>query len=204
MQLHQVGVQVLHVLELTPAILAHGHDIAHILVGGDDGHLHIRLLSVLDHRWVGVIVGVIHLDHAAVSLIDMVNNTGQGGDQIQVELPLQPLLDDLHMKHSQKAAAEAEAQGHGALRLEGQGGVVELELFQSVPQVGVLAAVLGIDAAVDHGLGGPVAGQRLGGGICRVGDGVAHLGVLHGFDGGGEVAHLAGLEGIRGLIAQRL
>ena len=108
------------------------------------------------------------------------------------------------MEHAQKAAPEAEAQGHGALRLKGQGGVIELELFQGVPQVGIFAAVLGVNAAVDHGLGGPVAGQRLGGGVLRVGDGVAHLGVLHVLDGGGEIAHLAGLEGVRGLVAQGL
>ena len=108
------------------------------------------------------------------------------------------------MQHPQKAAAEAEAQGHGGFRLEGQGGVVELELLQGVPQVGILAAVLGVNAAVDHGLGGPVAGQRLGGGVFGVGDGIAHLGVLDVFDGGGEIAHLTGLEGVRRLVAQGL
>ena len=199
-----MGIQVLHILELAPAVLAHGHDIAHILVGGDDGDLHIGLLGVLDNGGVGIIMGVIHLDQGAVGLIHMINNGGEGGDQVQIELPLQPLLDDLHMEHTQKAAAEAEAQGHGAFRLEGQGGIVELELFQGVPEVRILAAVLGVNAAVDHGLGGTVARQRLRGGIFRVGDGVAHLGVLDGLDGGGEVAHLPGLQCVGGLIAQRL
>ena len=68
---------------------------------------------------------------------------------------------------------------------------------------GYLAAVLGVDAAVDHGLGRPVAGQGLGGGTLRAGDGVAHPGVLHVLDGGGEVAHLPGAAGRRqGSIAQ--
>ena len=204
MQLHQVGVQILHVLELAPAVLAHGHDVAHILVGTDDGHPYIGLLRVLDDRGVRVVVGIVHLHHGAVGFVYMIDDAGQGGHQVQVELPLQPLLDDLHMQHPQKAAPEAEAQGHGAFRLEGQGGVVELKLFQGVPQVGVLAAVLGVNAAVDHGLGGPVAGQRLGGGVFGVGDGVAHLGVLDIFDGGGEIAHLTGLEGVRRLVAQGL
>ncbi len=69
---------------------------------------------------------------------------------------------------------------------------------------GYLAAVLGVDAAVDHGLGRAIAGQRLGGGVFGVGDGVAHLGVLDVFDGGGEIAHLTGLEGVRRLVAQGL
>ena len=204
MQLHQVGVQILHILEFAPAVLAHGHDIAHILVGGDDGDLHIGLLGMLDNSGVGIIVGVIHLYQGAVGLIHMVNNGGESGDQIQVELPLQALLDDLHMEHPQKAAAEAEAQSHGAFRLKGQGGIVELELFQGVPQVRILAAILGVDAAVDHRLGGPIAGQRLRGGVFGVGNGVAHLGVLDGLDGGGEVAHLPGLQCVCGLVAQGL
>ena len=104
-----MGVQVLHILELAPAVLAHGHDIAHILVGGDDGNLHIGFLGVLDNGGVGIIMGVIHLDQGAVGLIHMINNGGEGGDQVQIELPLQPLLDDLHVEHAQKAAAEAEA-----------------------------------------------------------------------------------------------
>ena len=103
------------------------------------------------------------------------------------------------MEHPQKAAPEAEAQGGGGLRLEGEGGVVELELLQRVPEVGVLGAVLGVDAAVDHAPGGAVAGEGLGGGVVHGGDGVAHLGVLHVFDGGGEVAHLPGGQALTGL-----
>ena len=79
-----------------------------------------------------------------------------------------------------------------------------MQLFQRVPQVGVFAAVLGVNAAVHHALGGPVARQglrRRGGGV---GDGVTHLGVLHVLDAGGEIAHLAGLQGLRGLVAQGL
>ncbi|CAN4021999.1 Antirestriction protein (ArdA), partial [Dysosmobacter welbionis] len=198
-ELHQIGVQVLHVLELPPPVLAHGHDVAHELVGSDDVHLDIGLLRVLDHRRVRVVVGIVHRDHGTVGLVHVVDDGGQGGHQIQVELPLQPLLDHLHVEHAQKAAPEAEAQGYGALRLKAQRGVVQLELFQRVPQVRILGAVLRVDTAVDHGLHGPVAGQGLGrgaGGIC---DGVAHTGVLHVLDGGGEVAHLAGPEAVAGL-----
>ena len=203
-QLHQMGIQILHILELAPALLTHGHDVAHELVGGDDGDPHIGLLGVFNGAGVRVVVGVIHLHHGAVGLIDVVDDAGEGGHKVQIELPLQPFLNDLHVEHPQKAAAEAEAQCHGALRLEGQGGVVELKLLQRIPQIRVLAAVLGVDAAVDHGLGGAVARQRLVGGVIRSGDGVAHLRILDVFDAGGEVAHLTGLQGIGRLIAQRL
>ena len=124
MELHQMGVQILHVLELAPPILAHGHDVAHEVLGRDDGHLHIGLLGVLNGAGVGVIVGVVHPHHGAVGLVHVVNDVGQGGHQVEIELPLQPLLNDLHVEHSQKAAPEAEAQCHRALRLEGEGGIV--------------------------------------------------------------------------------
>ena len=202
-ELHQVGIQILHILELSPALLAQGHDIAHIVVGGEDGHLHIGLPGLRNGGGVRIVVGVIHRHLGAVGLGDLVDNRGQGGDEVQVKLPLQPLLDDLAVEHTQKAAAEAKAQCHRALRLEGQGGVVELELLQGVPEIRVLTAVLGVHAAVDHGLGLPVAGQGLGGRIVQARDGVAHLGGLDILDGSGEIAHLARLQDLAGLVAQR-
>ena len=201
--LHQIGIQILHILELTPAVLTHGHDVAHIVGRGNDGNLGVRLPGLFNDGRVGVVVGVIHMDHGAVGLGDLVDDGGQGGHQIQVEFPLQTLLDDLHMKHTQKSAAETKAQRHGGFRFKGEGGVVELELFQGVPQVGILGAVLGIHAAVDHGLDRTVTGQGLGGGTVGFGDGVAHPGILHVFDGGGEVTHLAGGEGVGRFHAQR-
>ena len=201
-QLHQVGVQILHVLEHAPTVLAHGHDVAHIVGRGDDGHLGKGLPCLGDGAGVGVVVGVVHPNHLAVGLGHLVDDRGQGGHQVQVKLPLQPLLDDLHVEHPQKAASEAEAQGHGGLRLKGQRRVVQLQLLQSVPQVGVFAAVLGVDAAIDHGLGGSIARQGLGRWVLHAGDGVAHPGVLHVFDGGGEPAHLSSGELAGGLHAQ--
>ena len=98
------------------------------------------------------------------------------------------------MEQTEEAAAEAEAQRGAGLQLEGQGGVVELQLFQRVLQVGVLCAVGGVDAAEDHRLDLTVAGQGLGGGVVGQRDGVAHAGVLHSLDAGGQVADLAGLQ----------
>ena len=200
--LHQVGVQILHVLELAPAGLAQRHDVAHVLVGGDDGDLDVGLLRALDGGGVRVVVGIVHPHQAAVGLVDVVDDRGQSSYQFQVELPLQPLLDDLHVEHAQKAAPKAKAQSHGGLRLEAEGRVVQPQLLQGVPQVRVLGAVLGVNAAVDHGLHGTVArqGLRRGGGGVR--DGVAHPGVLDVLNGSGEVAHLSGLQAVAGLKAQ--
>jgi len=45
----------------------------------------------------------------AVAQLDLVDDRRRGGDQIEIELALQPFLDDLEMKEPEKAAAEAEA-----------------------------------------------------------------------------------------------
>jgi hypothetical protein len=37
-------------------------------------------------------------------------HAGRGGDQVQVELALEPLLHDLHVQQAEEAAAEAEAE----------------------------------------------------------------------------------------------
>ncbi len=65
-------------------------------------------------------------------------------------------------KQAEEAAAEADAQRVRGLGLEGEAGVVELELVERVAQVGQLVAVDRVEAAEDHGLGVAVAGQRLG------------------------------------------
>ena len=51
---------------------------------------------------------------------DLVLDRRRRGDEVEVELALQPLLDDLHVQQAQEAAAEAEAQRDRALRLEGE------------------------------------------------------------------------------------
>ena len=203
-ELHQVGVQILHVLELAAALLTHGHDVAHEILRCDDGHLHIGLFGVLDGAGIGVVVGVIHLHQRTVRLVNMVDDGGQCGDEVEVKLALEALLNDLHVEHTQEAAAETEAQSHGGFRLKGEGGIVQLQFLQRVTEVGILAAVLGVDTAVDHGLGGTITGQGFRGRIGGVGDGIAYLGVLHILNGGGEIADLACLQTVGRLVAQGL
>ena len=190
-QLHQPAVEILHVLVFAAQILAQRHDVADKLLRRDDRHVHERLLRQLDGGGVRVFVRIVDHDDGAVRLRDAVDDGGQGGDEVEIKLALQPLLDDLHMQHTQKTASEAKTQRNRRLRLERQRRVVELQLFQRVAQVGVLRAVLSVDAAVDHRARGAVAGQRPGGGTGGFGHGVAHAGVVHVLDACGEVAHVA-------------
>ena len=156
--------------------------------------IHKRLLLLDDVGGVRVAGRVVDHLHGAVCHGQAVADAGGGGDDIQVKLPLETLGDDLHVEQAQEAAAEAKAQRGTGLKFKGQGSVVQLQLFQRVLQVGVLGTVGGVDAAEHHGLDLTVAGQGLGGGTVCQRDGIAHAGVLHGLDAGGQVADLAGLQ----------
>ena len=97
------------------------------------------------------------------------------------------------MQHAEEAAAEAEAQRDGRFRLKRQRSVVELQFFQRVAKIGILAAVLGVNAAVDHRAHLAVARQRLARGMLDARDRVADLRLVHVLDARGEVADLTGL-----------
>ena len=75
----------------------------------------------------------------AVGGEDAVFDRRGGGDQVQVELPLQPLLDDLHVEQPQEAAPEPEAQRLGSLRLVLQAGVVEHQPGQGILEFPIFA-----------------------------------------------------------------
>ena len=93
---------------------------------------------------------------------DVVLDRRRRGDEVEVELALEPLLDDLHVEQPEEAAAEAEAERDRALRLEGDRGVVEVQLLERVAQQRVVLAADRVDAGEDEALGRLVAGQRLG------------------------------------------
>ena len=157
-------------------------------------NIHKRLFLLDDIGGVGVAGRIVDHLHSAVGQGKAVAHAGRGGDDIQIKFPFQPLGDDLHVQQAKEAAAEAEAQRGAGLQLKGEGGVVQLQLFQCILQVGVLGTVGGIDAAEHHRLDLTVAGQCFGGGIIGQRDGIAHAGVLHGLDAGGQIADLTSLQ----------
>jgi hypothetical protein len=73
------------------------------------------------------------------------------------------------VQQAEEAAAEAEAQRLADLGLVAQRAVVELELFQRVAQLVVLAGLGRVQAGEDLRLDLLEAGQRLGGGPALLG-----------------------------------
>ena len=146
---------------------------------------------------VGVLARVGDDVLGAVLHDDAVDDVGRGGDQVEVELALEPLADDLHVQQAEEAAAEAEAEGAGRLRLVHQGRVVELQLVERVAQRRVVVAVDRVEAGVDHRVGVPVAAERLGGAVVLAGHRVADAGLPDLLDAGDQVADLADARGRR-------
>ena len=196
-ELHPLGRQVPHLAEVAAAALAQLHDHPGVVAGGDDDGRQAGLGHRLDLGRGGHLGGVGHHLDGAAGDGDPVLHRGGGGDEGQVELPLEALADDLHVQQAQEAAAEPEAERARRLGLVGEAGVVEPELLQRLPELGQLVAVDRVEPGEDHGLGLPVAGQRPGRGAAVLGDGLARAGLAHVFDPGDEVADLARTEGVR-------
>ena len=133
------------------------HDGTRILGRADDLCLEVGLFDALDARGLGQILRAADIEHLAVSLVHVVVDRGARGDQVQIELALQALLDDLHVQQAQEAHAETKAQRHRRLRLPHQRRIVDVQLIERVAQVLVVLVVDGEQARVDHGLGLAVA-----------------------------------------------
>ena len=91
----------------------------------------------------------------------MVLDRRRRGDEVEVELALEPLLDDLHVEQAEEPAAEPEPERHRALRLVREARVVEVQLLERLAQQRVVLAADRVDAREHEALGRLVAGQRL-------------------------------------------
>jgi len=102
---------------------------------------------------VGQVGRAIDPDRLAVGQHDLVLHRRRRGDQVQVVLALEPLLDDVHVEQTQKAAAKAEIEGLRRLGFIGQRGVVELQALERFFEIGIVFALDRVHPGEDHGLG---------------------------------------------------
>ena len=126
--------------------------------------------------------------------LDVVLDRRRRRDEVEIELPLQPFLDDLHVEQPQEPAAEPEPQRDRALGLEREARVVEVQLVECFAQHRVVLATDGIDAGEHEALGRLVPGERRARRSCLRRDGVADLCLADVLETGRDVAHLAGGE----------
>ena len=146
---------------------------------------------MVDAHGIGHVDRVVEVHHLAVGEVDLVDDRRRGREQVEVELALQPLLDDLEMQQAEEAAAEAEAERCGAFRLVDEAGVVEMQLGQALAQFLELGGVDREQAAEHDRQARLEAGERLGGQALLLGDRVADPAIGDALDGRRDEADLA-------------
>ena len=130
MQLHTVTAHVFLIDKLTTLVETELHDRTDKIGSRDDGSSDIRLLDMVDERWIGQSRWVMYLFHTTLLVIYHIGYVRNGGDDIHVELTVQTLLYNLHVEQTEESASETEAQGNRTLRREGKRSIVELQLLQ--------------------------------------------------------------------------
>ena len=151
-QLHTVSGYIRLLDQLAAFAEAQGHDRSDIIGYRDDGCPDIRLFDAVYLRQIRHAGRVVYLYHIAVFGIDVITYIRYGGDDVHIELAVEALLDDLHMKQSEEPAAETKAQRHRTLGLESEGRIIQLQFLQRCPQVFVVLAFDRIDSREDHRL----------------------------------------------------
>ena len=114
--------------------------------------------------------------------------------ELEVELAMQALLDDLHVKKAQEAAAEAEAQGRRGLGLVMEARVVQPQLGEAVAQLLEVRRIEREEAAEDDGHARLEAGQGRRTRPAVLGQRVADAAVGDRLDARRDEADLAGAE----------
>src|SRR5690606_16176387 len=194
LEVHALGVEVVRVDVRPAAVLAERHQRADVLGRGDDLGLDVGLADLGDLADGRHLARVRDFELRPVRQLDRVADVRERGDDVEVELAVEALLDDLHVEHAEEADAEAEAERSAGLGLVGERGVVELELVERGAEVLEVAGVRRVDAGEDHRLDLAEAGHRLGRGALRVRDRVADARVADVLDAADDVADLAGPE----------
>ena len=98
------------------------------------------------------------------------------------------------MQQSQKAAAKSKAQCLRGLCFKLQRSVIQLQLFQCIPQIVVFTGINGIQPTVHHRVHFPIPMQWLACSMIRMSDGISDTHILDGFDRAANPAYLAAFQ----------
>ncbi len=149
---------------------------------------------MVDHRRVRQSRRIVNFLLPTLLVIYHIRYVRHGGDDIHIELTVQTLLHNLHVEQAQESATEAEAQGHRTLRREGQGSIVELQLFERSTQVLVIAWVDRINTCEDHWLHLLETSDGFLTRTSDMRDGITHLHLGGILDTRDDVAYLTGTQ----------
>ncbi len=167
------------------------HDRTVEIGGSDDLDVHPRFADFSDQALVGEVCGRCHDPGGTFVHEHFISHRGGSENHVQVVFSLEPLLDDLHVEKAQEPGPEAEPQRLGSLRLESEGGIVELQFIQCLAQALVIIGFSRVDPGEDHRLGGAVTWQRGRSRAGAAGDRISNARIMNGLQPGGNVAHLS-------------
>ena len=189
-QLHAVLRQVVHATHLTTLGLTQLHCRSHKFARNNDGDLHDGLvnfteLSARPVRWV------MDAEFLACLIDNAVVNRRRCGNQIEAKLTLESVTGDFHVQQSEEATSETKAQSYGCFRFVREGGVVKLQLFKRIAQVGEIRLGNWEQARINHRRWFLVAAQWLLRTMDCPRDGIADLGLAHIFHASDQVTNLA-------------
>ena len=139
------------------------------------------------------------LSHVSFFVIDAITYVRDRSDYVHVKFAAEAFLNDFHMEQAEESAAETESEGNGAFRLEGQRGIIELELFKRGAEVFKVFSLNWVDSGKDHRLDFLEALNGLFTGAIDMGNSVAHFDFLAGFDSGDDISYVAGGNFLSGL-----
>ena len=182
---------VLEVLEGAAPLLAELHHRADVGRRHDDGQLHERLGDGFDHGGVRQERRVVDFHYLTALQLDPVLDGRRRGDELELELALEALLDDLEVEKAEEPAPKSEPQGRRVFWLEGKRAIVELQLLQRFLQVAELIRIGRKESCKHHRLDLPVTRQGRGGAVLGAGDGVTDPRVDYILDRRGHIADLA-------------
>jgi hypothetical protein len=80
------------------AVLAQFHQVADAVRWKDQVHQDERLANLLDMRRVRQLARRVDADNGAVGFLNFISDRGRGLDHGDMELALEPFLDDLHVQ----------------------------------------------------------------------------------------------------------
>ena len=157
----------------------------HIQIYRDDGLAYLVYLGRVGHfGWV------IHHQLRAVAQLHFVDHRGRGGDQVHVELALQPFLHDLHMQQPEETATKTKTQCLRYFWLVLQGRVIQLQLLQRVAQCFILVRLHREQPGEHLRLHLLEARQGRSSGLVHQRDGVTDLGIFQLLDTRNDKTHL--------------
>src|SRR5438105_850458 len=195
-------IEILHAAIDAAALLPELHDAADVVDRYEDAGFDVGLLDAVHLRTMRQQARVFDQLHGAVGAVDVVFDVRNRADEIEVELALEPLAHDFHVQQAEEPAAKSETQGDRRLGFVMQRRVIQLQLGERVAELLILLGVGRIESREDHRLDIAIAGQQCDVTVLGIEHRIARPDLPHAAHVRHEVADFAGLELLRGLVAE--